>query len=505
LHSVPAAAAQPASHATDDAMASAKQRPNVVVFLADDLGWSDLGCYGSEFYETPRIDRLAAQGMRFTDAYASCPVCSPSRAALMTGRNPARIGLTAHIGAPGPNNWNRDTPLLPATSLGQLPLSEVTLAEVLHDAGYATMNAGKWHLGSEEYWPEYQGFDVNAGGWSQGGPFGGKQYFSPYGNPRLADGPEGEHLPDRLATETARFIHAHRHEPFFVQCAWYSVHVPLVAREDLLKKYEHKLGDRVGALDEMIETPDGLVRRRQDLPVYAAMVEAMDEAVGKVLAALEEAGVADNTIILFTSDNGGLSTGDIAISPAEGWPTTNAPLRAGKGWLYEGGIRVPLIVKAPRKVRSGTVSKRIATGADLFTTVLDLVGVSKPDGPTLDSESFAPALSGDHAPRSAAFWHYPHYGNQGGRPGAAVRDGDWKLIEWYAPSAEETEVELYDLASDLSESHNLANSEPARRDAMRMQLDTWRKSINAVMPSTRTKLASRKSLPSGEVSGQAGR
>ncbi len=212
--------------------------PNVVFFLVDDLGWRDVGCYGSEFYETPNIDRLAAEGMLFTNGYASCPVCSPTRASLMTGKNPARLGVTAHIGDAQPHQWRRPTPLIPAPYVDHLDLAERTLAETLHDAGYATLNAGKWHLGfSDQHWPEYQGFDVNVGGWAQGGPFGGKQYFSPYGNPRLPDGPPGEHLPDRLATETVRFINTHRHKPFLAYVAFYSVHVPLVAREDLRQKY----------------------------------------------------------------------------------------------------------------------------------------------------------------------------------------------------------------------------------------------------------------------------
>lgn len=461
------------------------KRPNVVFLLADDLGWRDLGCYGSDFYETPHLDRLADQGVRFTNAYASCPVCSPSRAAVMTGKNPARIGLTAHIGDAGPDRWRRDTPLLPASYLDRLPHSETTLAESFHDAGYATMHAGKWHLGHEPFWPEYQGFDVNVGGWSQGGPFGGKYFFSPYGNPRLPDGPEGEHLPDRLATETARFIEAHRYEPFFVHLAWYSVHVPLVARADLEEKYVAKLDDRDGPVGAMRDARDTKERVQQDHVVYAAMIEAMDQAVGKVLKALDDAGVADNTIIVFTSDNGGLATGDVGISADQGWPTTNIPLRAGKGWMYDGGIRVPLIVKAPGKSEAGRISDRVVTGTDYYATLLELADLPAAEQ-AVDSESFASALIKDETPRRPVFWHYPHYGNQGGRPGGAVRDGDWKLIEWYGEDESQAVCELYNVAQDVGEANNVADIDTERRDRLLAMLRDWRASIDAKMPSART-------------------
>ena len=291
--------------------------PNIVFFLVDDLGWTDVGCFGSKFYETPNIDRLAREGMTFVNGYASCPVCSPTRASLMTGKYPARLGLTAHIGDAQPHQWGRKTPLIPAPYLDHLPLEETTIAEALRSAGYATFLAGKWHLGlQDQHWPEYQGFDVNIGGWVQGGPFGGKQYFSPYGNPRLPDGPPGEHLPDRLANETARFIESHRHKPFFAMLSFYSVHVPLVAREDLRQKYERK-PNPFGETDVPIWGFDGQTRIRQvhEHPVYAAMVEAMDQAVGKVLDTLERLNLNERTIVIFTSDNGGLSTGDVGILP----------------------------------------------------------------------------------------------------------------------------------------------------------------------------------------------
>ncbi|TWT37152.1 Arylsulfatase [Posidoniimonas corsicana] len=463
------------------AAAIAASPPNIVLIVADDLGWKDLACYGSDSYETPHIDQLASSGVRYSDAYATCPVCSPSRASLMTGKNPARLGLTAHIGDPQPENWKRDTPLKPAPYIGNLPLEEITLAERLHDAGYATLHAGKWHLGGERHWPEYQGFDVNIGGWSQGGPFGGKQYYSPYANPRLSDGPEGEYLTDRLASEAAQFIHARRFKPFFVYLPFYSVHVPLVARKDLLEKYEQKFS-RSDAI-EMVQTLDGTERARQDHAVYAAMVEAMDQAVGVVLNAIQEAGVADNTIVVFTSDNGGLATGDIGISAEQGWPTTNKPLRAGKGWLYEGGIRVPLIVRPPGESVSGAVSSRVVTGCDLYRSLLTLAELDVPESEGLDSVSFAGSLAAEESQRPPAYWHYPHYGNQGGRPGGAMRMGDWKLIEWFGENENDSDVELYNLRDDIGEANNLADECPDRLQSMHTALREWRKELGARMPS----------------------
>lgn len=466
------------------------RRPNIVIMLADDLGQRDLGCYGSELYETPHLDRMASEGVRFTDAYASCPVCSPSRAALLTGKSPARIGLTSHVGDVGPDRWSRGTPLVPAPSIDRLPLEEVTLAEVLHDAGYATLHAGKWHLGHEPFFPEYQGFDVNHGGWSQGGPFTGKGYFSPYGNPRLSDGPPGENLTARLAEETARFIHAHRHEPFFIHLAWYDVHAPIQAPEAIVAKYEAKFLALEGEVGAMRTTPDGKERVRQDHAVYAAMVESLDRGVGHVLQALKEAGIDERTIVVFTSDNGGLSTGDAALPPEQGWPTTNAPLRAGKGWLYEGGVRVPLMVRPPGGASRGGLSHRVVTGADLFATTLRWAGVEHPS--PADSSDFSAAMAGDETPRPAAFWHYPHYGNQGGRPGAAVREGDWKLIEWYAPSNQEPDVELYDLASDPGEHKDLAAERPQIREKLLASLRQWLEESGAVMPTDPSRVASRR-------------
>lgn len=453
------------------ARSAGARRPNFVFILVDDLGWRDLGSYGGAFYETPNVDQLAKDGARFTQAYATCPVCSPSRAGILTGRYPQRTGVTDYIGAPAPEAWNRNTLLRPAPYRDRLAHDELTIAETLKQAGYATFYAGKWHLGPEGWWPEDQGFDINRGGIELGGPYGGGRYFSPYGNPRLADGPPGEHLPDRLATETANFIAANKDRPFLAYLAFYSVHTPLMARDDLRRKYEEKRL-RLGLEEKFgVEGPRE-ARLVQEHPVFAAMVEAMDLAVGKVLAKLDDLGLRDNTVVIFTSDNGGLST-------AEGWPTSNLPLRAGKGWLYEGGIRVPLIVRWPGVVEGGSVTDLPVNGPDFFPTIRELAGIAAPPMETLDGMSLVPLLK-NKVPLSPRplFWHYPHYGNQGGAPGGVVRQGDWKLIEWY----EDGQRELFNLRDDIGEKNDLAASMPERAAALAAQLASWRNDVGALMP-----------------------
>jgi arylsulfatase A-like enzyme len=451
--------------------AAAQAKPNIVFFLADDLGQRDLGSYGSTFYETPNLDRLAREGARFTDAYAACPVCSPTRASIMTGLWPQRTGITDYIGAAAPEKWNRNTVLRPAPYADRLALDAPTLAKALKAAGYATFFAGKWHLGPEGWWPENQGFDHNLGGIERGGPYGGKQYFSPYGNPRLVDGPPGEHLPDRLATETADFIAANRDRPFFALFSFYSVHTPLMAREDLRKKYEQKRA-RLDLEAKWGREHTRDVRLTQEHAVYAGMVEAMDLAVGKVLAKLDELGLAQNTLVIFTSDNGGLST-------SEGWPTANHPLRAGKGWVYEGGIREPLLVRWPGMVKPGTVIGAPVSSPDFYPTLLEVAGAKPQHDQVLDGVSLLPLLRGAALTERALFWHYPHYGNQGGAPCAAIRRGEWKLIEWF----EDSRVELFNLASDPGETTDLARQELARSDELRAELRAWQKEIGAKLPS----------------------
>lgn len=448
---------------------------NVVFFLVDDLGQRDLGCYGSTFYETPNIDRLAREGALFTDAYAACPVCSPTRAAIMSGQWPQRTGITDYIGAPRtPEEWKRNTLLLPAPYSDRLALDSPTLAKTMKAAGYATFFAGKWHLGPEGWWPENQGFDHNLGGVDRGGPYGGKRYFSPYENPRLANGPEGEHLPDRLASETAKFIQESKDKPFFAYFSFYSVHTPLMAREDLRLKYEEKR-QRLSLQEKWGREAERDVRLVQEHAVYAAMVEAMDLAVGKVLAKLDELDLAKNTLVIFTSDNGGLST-------SEGWPTSNLPLRGGKGWMYEGGIREPLLIRWPGIAKPGSKIETPVSSPDFLPTLVEAAGAKPAEKPG-DGISLAPLLRGEAAPDRALYWHYPHYGNQGGAPSAAIRRGDWKLIEWF----EGSRIELFHLKEDLGEKNDLAAKEPERVKAMLADLRSWQKDVGAKLPTPNTK------------------
>jgi arylsulfatase A-like enzyme len=450
------------------------KRPNFLFILADDLGWHDLGCFGSSFYHTPNLDRLAASGMRFTNAYAACPVCSPTRASIMTGKYPARMATTDWFGAPQPENvekhHTRNKPLLPAPYEEQLPLDEVTVAEALRESGYRTFFAGKWHLGGEGYFPEDQGFDINKGGHHRGSPPGG--FFSPYENPKLEDGPEGEHLPLRLARETREFMMKGGDAPFLAYLSLYSVHTPLQGRDDLVKKYE-EIKSRI-RLAGPIWGKEGEreVRLVQEHAVYAAMVEAMDEAVGILLDALDAEGLAENTVVVFTSDNGGLST-------SEGHPTSNRPLRAGKGWLYEGGIRVPMIVRWPGVTEPGSHCDAPVTSTDCYPTLLEMSGLPPQPAQHVDGLSLAPLLRGEESlAREAIFWHYPHYGNQGGSPGAAIRMGDWKLIEFF----EDNHVELYHLAEDIGEKNDLAAAMPEKAQALRARLNAWQKDVGARFP-----------------------
>ena len=445
--------------------------PNIIVILADDLGQRDLGCYGSTFYETPHLDRLAREGALFTDAYAACPVCSPTRASIMTGQWPQRTGITDYIGAPRtPEQWKRNTKSLPSPYSDRLALETPTLAKALKSAGYATFFAGKWHLGPEGYWPENQGFDVNKGGTERGAPNGGNKYFTPYANPRLSDGPPGEYITYRLADETIHFIEEHKDRPFFAYLSCYAVHTPLMAPEDLRIKYENKR-KQLGLKESWGREFERDVRLVQEHAVYAGMVEAMDIAIGKVLAKLDELGLSENTLIIFTSDNGGLST-------SEGWPTSNLPLRGGKGWMYEGGIREPFLVRWPAVVKAGIVVNTPISSPDIFPTLLDAVGAKPLVGQVLDGVSLLSLLKGGTIPERALFWHYPHYGNQGGAPAAAIRRGDWKLIEWQ----EDGHVELFNVSKDLSESHDLASEESSRVENMLAELHDWQKQVGAQFP-----------------------
>jgi arylsulfatase A-like enzyme len=450
-----------------------RKPPNFVFFLADDMGWRDAGCYGSTFYETPNIDRLAKAGMRFTNAYAACPVCSPTRASIMTGKYPARLGTTDYFGAPQPNavgqHWTRNKPLLPAPYLDRLPLTETTIAKALKQGGYSTFFTGKWHLGGKGYWPEEHGFDINVGGCQAGAP---SSYFSPYGNPKLPDGPQGEHLDDRMAAESIKFLEHAGDKPFLLYHAFYSVHIPLQAKQDLIAKYEAKRKGVKGEGPLFRPEGDRQARQVQEHAVYAAMIETMDRSVGRVLDALDRLGLADNTIVFFMSDNGGLST-------AEGAPTSNLPLRAGKGWLYEGGIREPMIVRWPGVAQPGSTSSTPVISTDFYPTILEMAGLPLRSARHVDGESMVPLLrQTGPAVQRAIYWHYPHYGNQGGSPGSAVRVGDWKLIEFF----EDHRLELYNLQKDLGETHNLAAEQPEKAAELHRRLQAWRVAVGARMP-----------------------
>jgi len=440
---------------------SSGRRPNIVLVVIDDYGWADTGCYGSTYHRTPNLDQLAARGMRFTDAYAAAPVCSPTRAALMTGKHPARLHLT---------DWLPGRSDMPSQKLSrpiirqELPLEETTIAEALKQAGYATAIVGKWHLGGEGFEPQRQGFDLNVAGDHTGTP---RSYFFPFENkdgkmPGLESGAPGEYLPDRLTTEAERFIEQHQDKPFFLYLPHYSVHIPMKAKPELIAKYR------------VLPKPE----KGQNNPVYAAMVESMDESVGRLRRKLEQLGLADDTVFIFTADNGGLSVKEGPDTPA----TDNAPLRAGKGYLYEGGLRVPLIIAWPKRIKAGSVNRAPVYSADLFATALDVAGVRNTTG--VDGLSLLPLLTGrGQFKRDALYWHYPHYSNQsidGGhydQPGAAIRQGDYKLIEFY----QDDHVELYDLKRDLGERRDLASKRPQLAAELRRKLAAWRKLVGAQM------------------------
>jgi arylsulfatase A-like enzyme len=452
---------------------SDQRRLNVLLIVADDLGWRDLGCFGSTFYETPNIDALAARGMKLMSAYAA-PVCSPTRASLLTGKYPQRVGVTDFISrtANGSYSTKKNGYVTPRCK-DRLALEEVTLAEALREAGYATFFAGKWHLGPEGFWPEDQGFDINKGGWTAGHPSRGGKYFSPWDNPRLTDGPPGEHLDDRLSRETVDFLRKQQAagKPFFAEFALYSVHTPIMAPQDLVKKYEAKIEQLKLSEAQFGSEGKQKVRLTQNHATYAAMVEVMDRAVGQVTKALDELKLADNTIVVFMSDNGGLST-------AEGTPTSNVPLRAGKGWLYEGGVRVPAIVAWPGRVKPGSASDAPVSATDWYPTLLEAANLPPRPQQHVDGVSVVPLLDGKTFTHGPIYWHYPHFGNQGGFPGGAVRDGDFKLVQNFITG----KVELFDLSKDLAETTDLSEKMPEKTEQLLSALNRWQKDLHAVFP-----------------------
>jgi arylsulfatase A-like enzyme len=432
--------------------AAPAKHPNIIFLLLDDLGWKDFGCYGSTYYETPNLDKLAAEGIRFTNAYAACPVCSPTRASIMTGKYPARLHLTDWI--PGRKQWPAAKLLTPGFEQ-QLPIEETTVAELLKPLGYRTASIGKWHLGGQRFWPESQGFDLNVAGTQHGSP---ASYFGPFDLPNLKGGTKDDYLTEKLTEAAERFIEESAPRgPFFLYLPEFTVHIPLQAREAMVEKYRRKYGGK--------DFPN---------PVYAAMVESFDIAVGRIRRKLDELGIAGNTILFVTSDNGGLRYEGSSARPV----TDNSPLRAGKGHLYEGGIREPLLVRWPGVTKAGRVSDVPVSSVDYLPTIVEMAGGRAAGG--IDGVSIAPLLRGGGAPkRDALYWHYPHYSNQGGVPGGAVRKDDWQLIEFY----EDGRLELFNLRDDIGERHNLALKEPGKAAELHELLKTWRKRVNATMPS----------------------
>jgi arylsulfatase A-like enzyme len=437
--------------------ATGADRYNIVLFLIDDLGWMDLGCQGSTYYRTPHIDKLAAEGVRFTDAYAACAVCSPTRASILTGKYPARLLLTDWLPS---GRWDPKSRLIEGRKIRGLPVEEFTLPEALRAAGYQTIHIGKWHLGSEPFClPEHHGFDVNIAGNAHGAP---GQYFFPYqGNwsipttahrarwKVLPDGKPGEYLTDRLTDEAVKLIEDNDGRPFFMYFPHYGVHSPLQAPEELSVKYER--------------IPKN---KRQGTPIYAAMVESIDSSVGRVLEALRRKDLARDTVVIFTSDNGGFYKA-----------TSNAPLRANKGAYYEGGIRVPLIIKWPRVSQAGRVINEPVISNDLYPTCLAAADLALRPNQHMDGVNLKSLLAdAESLPPRSLFWHFPHYNRHPSSvPSSVIRKGDWKLIEAFDPAS----VELYNLKTDLSETTDFAERQPDRRDSLLKELEAWRVSVRA--------------------------
>jgi arylsulfatase A len=438
-------------------------KPNVVLILVDDLGWKDVGFMGSKFYETPNIDKLSRQGVVFTNAYAACAVSSPTRASIQTGRYPARTGVTdwirarfqintTEVKAPKPFEENGNKKLRTPSNPYWMELSEITIAEVLKQSGYFTCHIGKWHLGTDVYYPEKQGYDVNIAGCDMGQPV---NYFDPYTNekgvgfPNLKPRQKGEYLEDRLSSELTTIIGQHKGKPFFINMCNYAVHTPLMAKQDLIRKYEAK------------KVVDG-----QKNVVYAAMIESMDQAVGKLMSTLKDNNLLDNTVVIFLSDNGGLIG-----------PTDNSPLRSGKGYPYEGGIRVPMIVSWQGKTNAGLVSDLPVTTVDILPTICALTKSPLPKT-ELDGRDISPVFNGKKLDLVPLFWHFPHYREIDVVPYSIIRDGNWKLIKRY----EGTEFELFNLKNDMAEKTDLAKTNPDKVKELNDKLQSWLKRTNAKMP-----------------------
>lgn len=423
-------------------------QPNFLIILIDDMGSRDLGCYGQQFIETSNIDQLAKQGMRWTNAYSSCPVCSPTRVAILTGKNQARVHFTGHVIRSFRHRHPKNSRIIPPNDLMDIPLKEVLLPEALMPAGYVSASIGKWHVGRFGFWPTDQGFDLNVAGWTSGSPPG---YFDPYplSVPNLKPRKKGEYLTDRLTDEAIEFIKANKSRPWLVYLSHYAVHRPLKAPKELIEKYR-SISEGTG-ID----------------PVYAAMVESVDRNTGRLLDALDRMGMKDNTVVIFTSDNGALEM-----------VTDNSPLRRGKGHLYEGGIRVPFIMRWPGHIEPGTVSDNPVISYDIYATIVDIAGSRAWPGSPLDGRSLAEDFKGKEMYDSIAlYWYYPHYSPQAKCPGSVIRKGDYKLIEFYDPY----KVDLYNLREDIGESNDLSDSLPGIKSELLNNLHAWLESTDPVM------------------------
>ena len=451
--------------------------PNFLFIVVDDLGHKDLSATGSNFYETPNIDKIAHEGTRFTQGYANASVCSPSRASLLTGLYPTAHGITDWIGAKYGTEWRkvgRKTKLLPSDYVKHLPFKLTTLPEVFKAHQYKTFFAGKWHLGSEKQQslPTDHGFEINKGGYHLGGPYSGG-YFSPFNNPFLGDKPDekGMSLSMKIARETSSFIKQNSKEPFFAYVCFYAVHAPIQTTQEKWVKYQKK-AIKQGLLQEGFSMEKRLpLRVKQDNPVYAGLIEQTDEAVGHVLNTLETLNLDDNTVIVFVSDNGGVSAGD-------DYATSNLPLRGGKGYQWEGGIRIPFFLKVPQIDYPKKIVDTPVTGADLFPTLLELAGIDNPA--FVDGVSLVPLLKDKSILERSLYWHYPHYGNQGGDPSAIIRKGNWKLIHYF----EDGTNELYNLSSDMRETKNVFNQFPQEGMLLKNELENWLSSTKALIPET---------------------
>ena len=459
--------------------------PNIIFMLADDLGWKDVGFMGSEFYETPNIDKLSSEGASFTNAYAACPVCSPTRSSILTGLYPAETGVTNFIGG------HEKGYLISAPYCDHLSHDEKTIAEELRDNGYSTWHVGKWHLAGKydrsdgwkaAHYPDRHGFDVNIAGFEAGAPHNG--YFAPWNLKNISEGENGEYLTDRLTEEAIRLIkNRDKDKPFFLNLWYYLVHIPIEAKEEYIDYF--KVKRKKMGLDVIKEFEEGdffpcehkkekrIVRRLvQADPVYAAMIRSLDDSVGMLMEALAEEGIYNNTIMIFTSDNGGLST-------AEGSPTCNLPLSEGKGWMYEGGTREPLVVRWHGQIEPGKVIDSPVSSPDFYPTLCDMAGISA--SKKVSGISLVDLLKGNKKPELACrplFWHFPHYANQGGTPGSSVRKGRYKLIEFY----ETGKYELYDLQDDPGETKNLIDIEHEAARELKQELDTWKANVCARIP-----------------------